>query len=56
MYPDATLTELLNLANEIADDGEAITHDAVQLAELILALDGWITAGGFLPARWEKQS
>lgn len=31
----------------------AQTHDAERLAELVQALDEWITKGGFLPARWK---
>jgi len=34
-----------------ADD----TDDAQRLAELVQALDGWISGGGFLPAAWRPQ-
>jgi hypothetical protein len=45
------------LADDIANtelEGEDI--DPVRLAELVLALDGWLQAGGFLPAAWKKAS
>lgn len=28
--------------------------DAARLAELVLALDGWISGGGFLPFAWKR--
>jgi hypothetical protein len=35
------------------DDYGAIT---ARLAELIEALDGWLSKGGFLPGKWEHQA
>lgn len=32
-------------------EGEQVL-DGLRLAELVLALDGWIRGGGFLPDRW----
>ena len=54
MDPDANLAELCELARIIieADEDEVDAADARRLAELVEALDGWITGGGFLPARW----
>jgi hypothetical protein len=62
MDPDAALEELLNLADlvtslaaqEVAEwTGE---RDILRIAELTLALDGWLTAGGFMPTRWKAAS
>jgi hypothetical protein len=58
MDPNANLTEQLSLAQKIVDGRYAI-HDSLEadadrLAELVVALDGWIRGGGFLPAAWEK--
>ena len=30
------------------------TRDAFRMAELVEALDGWISRGGFLPEAWAK--
>jgi hypothetical protein len=68
MDPDANLKEQRSLAREIlarwddcADDGTltesqtiALAFKANRLAELVEALDQWITAGGFLPAAWQR--
>jgi hypothetical protein len=57
MDPDAALEELLNLADlvtSLAEDSEWTGDcDILRMAELTLALDGWLTAGGFMPARWK---
>ena len=65
MDPDTCLRELLVLAAEIiqrtdVDDDHQNTLDelievselGMQLAEHAQNLDGWITKGGFVPARW----
>jgi hypothetical protein len=53
MDPDETLRQLRELADRIlAGDPDPDAHDAVRLGELVAALDGWLTAGGFPPARW----
>jgi hypothetical protein len=61
MDPNANLEELRRLAAEILNMtveqmGETETGDlmarATRLAELIEALDGWLTKGGFLPSAW----
>jgi hypothetical protein len=31
---------------------EDIANEATALAELVLALDGWLSNGGFKPGRW----
>lgn len=59
MDPNANLREQLKLAKRLAmgmarnDSPEARLDDADRLAELVLALDEWLTKGGFLPAIWE---
>jgi len=60
MDPDAALEELLNLADvvtSLAEDGEWTGEpDILRIVELTLALDGWLTAGGFTPTRWKPAS
>ena len=54
MDPNANLDRLLELARRMADqEADDIEEDnAIELAELILALDEWLRRGGFLPRRW----
>ena len=52
MDPNANLREQLTIAKFILSDKEEQTYGVVRLAELIIALDEWITKGGFLPERW----
>lgn len=68
MDPIANLQEQIELAkhinrlwDECGDDGTLKPDDqawladaAERLADLVLALDGWITNGGYLPTRWQK--
>jgi len=55
MDPNANLEEALEIVGEMLNESEHIdVGDAVRLAELIQALDGWICQGGFLPERWDK--
>jgi hypothetical protein len=54
MDPNECMASLLRLANAIADRAIAPgCGDAERLAELVLAIDGWVCKGGFLPKRWE---
>ena len=57
MDPDACLSRLRNLANRIINDQDArgCYDGGEDLAELVLALDGWICKGGFLPKEWRKE-
>lgn len=57
MDPDANLKEQLALAKRIteyagSDDSDP---DAVELAELVIALHEWIGKGGFPPKAWAKK-
>lgn len=49
MDPTANLQEQLRIAKRIANGRDA---DSVRLADLVIALNEWITRGGFLPAPW----
>jgi hypothetical protein len=54
MDPNAAVTEMLRIANRLMDDSLITRLDeAERLAELAIALDGWIRSGGFLPDAWE---
>lgn len=58
MDPDANLKEQRELAALIQsqlDEGETPDEDDVlRLSELVIALDEWISNGGFVPAAWRK--
>jgi hypothetical protein len=59
MDPDANLAmvrSLIEQINEAADNNAYRTLGdlAVDLAEYVAALDGWISMGGFLPKAWER--
>lgn len=71
MDPDANLQEQRQIAQRILerfdqvhpDTGEYTAQaqidqlqDAERLAELVQALDGWITSAGFMPAAWRKHN
>lgn len=57
MDPDACLKEMRALAGAIlvGDVAENQPHESCRLAELVEALDGWLSRGGFLPAPWALQ-
>jgi hypothetical protein len=50
MDPNATLAEILKITRRIDVFQEG---DAERLAELIISLDGWLSAGGFKPDAWK---
>lgn len=57
MNPDELLRKLLLLAKAAAEvRATPSPADAVQLAELLLALDHHLAQGGKLPERWEAPS
>lgn len=51
MDPNATLAEIRLIIARICE-GAPFVEDERRLAELVEALDGWISRGGFLPAEW----
>lgn len=54
MDPDANLEELRRLAAECLANADTRDPNAVRMAELIEALDGWCKGGGSLPRDWQK--
>ena len=59
MDPEANLKEQRSIATRIANNEYSTAYasipDAERLAELVIALDEWITKGGFLPRDWRKE-
>jgi hypothetical protein len=59
MDPNANLEEQRRIAIHIIeaiDAGQVPQEaDVDRLAELVLALDGWLRSGGFLPASWARR-
>jgi hypothetical protein len=65
MDPETNLEKQLQLAQKILrylDTGDdprrvltVVEEDAEKLAELVLALDEWLSQGGFRPSRWQRQ-
>ncbi len=59
MDPNTNLKEQLDLARLIVythDKGYKVPHETSdRLAELVIALDEWISNGGFLPERWKRK-
>lgn len=57
MDPNANLKQQLELAAEIirlSEADEDASNEAFDLAELVEALNAWITSGGFLPEAWRS--
>lgn len=60
MDPDETHRRMLALAASVIEAADSDHHtgdlidEASELADAILALDGWIRSGGFLPDAWRK--
>lgn len=56
MDPNENIKEQLALTKKIIDaesfGDEVDDEDARRLAELVEAMDEWLSAGGFLPERW----
>ena len=55
MDPNSNLTEQLRLAEKMLRDPAINPDDSERLAEIVLALDGWIRGGGFLPDGWNSR-
>lgn len=54
MDPDANLDALLELVNSVLDGHADVDDDYFEVCELVQAMDGWISNGGFLPKKWRK--
>lgn len=58
MDPNANLTEQLKIARFLLGtdlaSNEMMVDKAERLSELVLELDDWMKAGGFVPARWNE--
>lgn len=61
MDPNATLAELRRMLADYMEASEQATNQgdlndeaARRVAELFGALDGWLSAGGFLPNAWRQ--
>ena len=59
MDPNSNIQEQPEIARRIQaridrcdDDTAEDADDGNRLAELVLALDGWMRSGGFAPVRW----
>ena len=59
MDPNEALRKLLELAERAIKesegpgiDAEFLSNLSVDMADLVQALDGWLTGGGFLPSKW----
>jgi hypothetical protein len=55
MDPNACLKEIRILTEAIVNGGDSDMINCERLAELVEALDGWISKGGFLPADWQPK-
>ncbi len=59
MDPDTNLEEQLSLTKWIEEHQDNMSDkdlrtETYRLAELVVALHGWIIQGGFLPKAWRK--
>lgn len=51
MDPNATLAQIRHMVKE-----GSFCEDFAEIAELIEALDEWLSKGGYLPAEWQGRS
>jgi len=56
LNPDEVLKKALGLAQSMTEARTPFEGDGARLAELVLALDRWLIAGGRTPARWVENS
>ncbi len=52
MDPNATLRELRELAGKVLTDEYPDLDEVRRLAELIEAMDSWLSSAGFFPTAW----
>lgn len=62
MDPNAALAEIRGIIHRITTgnggqwQGEDLKRqDRDRLVDLVEGLDGWLSAGGFLPSAWERR-
>lgn len=55
MDPTANLRKQLAVARRIIAGEGSVEENAVELAELVLALHEWMNKGGFPPEQWRQQ-
>jgi len=57
MDPTVALKAIRQLVREIQAPADTSDTEALagELAELVDGLDGWLSAGGFLPKQWEPK-
>jgi hypothetical protein len=61
MDPDEVLAQLRRVAARVTTEyfqqatTTPVEDDALELAEVGRALDGWLSKGGFLPRAWEAR-
>jgi hypothetical protein len=53
--PNKVLSDLLINAQHVLSNEDDYDDVAVELANDILSLDGWIRIGGFLPSDWNAR-
>jgi len=58
LNPDEVLKKALGLAQSMTEVRAPfeVDGDGVRLAELVLALDRWLSGGGRTPSRWVENS
>jgi len=56
LNPDEVLKKALGLAQSMTEARTPFEGDGARLAELVLALDRWLSGGGRTPARWVENS
>lgn len=57
MDPDTCIAEMVVLSERILRDTDEscdASHDAAELAERFQAINHWLEAKGFLPAKWAR--
>jgi len=55
MDPNTTLDAIRDITKKVENHPDDLTtDDLAQLAEYVVALDEWLSAGGFLPEQWER--
>lgn len=56
MDPNKLLHEILSIAGEVVDNEENYGEPLIELCRMTCDLDDWFLAGGYMPARWEREA